>query len=91
MSIAKRASQVALVEKNPPADAGDARHGFSSWAGKIPWRRKWQPAPVFLLGKSHGQRSLVGSSPWGCKESDTTEHARSHIQEATLCRTAQMH
>ena len=51
MSIAKRASQVALVEKNPPADAGDARHGFSSWAGKIPWRRKWQPAPVFLPGK----------------------------------------
>ena len=38
------------------------------------WRRKWQPTPVFLPGKSHGQRSLVGySSPWGCKESDTTE------------------
>ena len=37
------------------------------------WRRKWQPTPVFLPGKSHGQRSLVGYSPWGCKESDTTE------------------
>ena len=34
---------------------------------KIPWRKKWQPSPVFLPGKSHGQRSLVGYSPWGCK------------------------
>ena len=49
------------------------RHGFSPWVGKIPWRRKWQPTPVFLSGKSHGQRSLVGYSPWGCQESDTTE------------------
>ena len=39
---------------------------------KTPWRRKWQPAPVFLP-ESHGQRSLAGSSPWGCKESDTPE------------------
>ena len=37
------------------------------------WRRKWQPTPVFLPGKSHERRSLVGYSPWGCKESDTTE------------------
>ena len=43
------------------------RHGFDSWVGKIPWRRKWQPTPVFLPGESHGQRSLVGYSPWGCK------------------------
>ena len=41
--------------------------------GKIPWRRKWQPTPVLLPGKSHGQRSLVGYSPWGRQESDTTE------------------
>ena len=40
---------------------------FNPWAGKIPWRRKWQSTPVFLPGKSHGQRSLVGYSPWGCK------------------------
>ena len=40
---------------------------------KIPWRRKWWPTPVFLPGESHGQRSLAGYSPWGCKESDTTE------------------
>ena len=41
--------------------------------GEIPWRRQWQPTPVLLPGKSHGQRSLVGYSPWGHKESDTTE------------------
>ena len=36
------------------------RHGFSPWAGKIPWNRKWEPTPTFLLGQSPGQRSLVG-------------------------------
>ena len=41
------------------------RCGFSLWVGKIPWRRKWKPTLVFLPGKSHGQRSLVGYSPWG--------------------------
>ena len=45
---------------------------FDPWVGKIPWRRKWQPTPVLLPGKSHGQRSLVGYSPWGRKESDMT-------------------
>uniref|UniRef100_A0A4W2HA23 Uncharacterized protein n=1 Tax=Bos indicus x Bos taurus TaxID=30522 RepID=A0A4W2HA23_BOBOX len=40
---------------------------FNSWAGKIPWRRKWQPNPVFLPGESHGQRSLVGCSLWNRK------------------------
>ena len=49
------------------------RCSFDPWVRKIPWRRKWQPIPVFLLGKSHGQRSLVGYSPWGCKEIDRTE------------------
>ena len=42
-------------------------------------RRQWQPTPVFLPGKSHGQRSLVGCSPWGCKESDTTEWLHFHF------------
>ena len=51
------------------------RCGFDPWVWKIPWRRKWQPTPVFLPGKSHGQRSLAGYSPWGCKELDTTEVA----------------
>ena len=47
-------------------------HGFNLWAGKISWRRKWQPTPVYLPDKSHGQRSLAG--PWGLKASDTVEH-----------------
>ena len=46
---------------------------FIPLVGKIPWKRKWQPTPVFLPGKSHEQRSLAGYSPWGHKESDTTE------------------
>ena len=49
------------------------RCGLDPWVGKISWRRAWQPTPVFLPGESHGQRSLVGYSPWGHKESDTTE------------------
>ena len=47
---------------------------FDPWVRKIPWRRKWQPTPVFLPGKSHGQRSLAGCSPGSHKESDTNEH-----------------
>ena len=47
------------------------------WVGKISWRRKWQPTPVFLPGESHGWSSLVGYSPWGGKELDTTEQIRS--------------
>ena len=43
------------------------RHGFYSWVGNIPWRKKWQPNLVFLPGKSHGQRSLAGYSPGGRK------------------------
>ena len=63
-----------LVVQNPSANAGDVRGlGVHPWVRKIPWRRKWQPTPVFLPGKSHGQRSLVGYSPWGRKESDMTE------------------
>ena len=49
------------------------RPGFNPWVGKIPWRREWLSSPVFLPGESHGQRSLVGYSPWGRKESDKTE------------------
>ena len=61
--------------KNLPTKAGDARDmGFNPWVRKILWRRKWQPSPVFLPGKSHGQRNLVGYSPWDCKELDVTEH-----------------
>ena len=55
---------------------------FDPWVGKIPWRRAWQPTLVSLPRESHGQRSLVGYSPWGRKESgmnEATEHAWSHF------------
>ena len=55
------------------------RYRFNSWAGKMPWRRKWQPTPVFLPGQSHGQRSLVGYSPWGRKDSDTSVQLSTHV------------
>ena len=64
------ASLVARQVKNLPASG---RPGFNPWVVKIPWRRAWQSTPVFLPGESHGQRSLEGCSPWGCKETDTTE------------------
>ena len=69
------ASQVVIVVKNLPANAGDTKRcKFNPWVGKIPWRRKWQPTPVFFPGESHGERSLEGYSPLGCHESDTTKH-----------------
>ena len=58
------------------------RPGFDPWLGKIPWRRKWRPTPVLLPGKFHGQRSLVGYSPWGCEELDPTE--RLHLTSLVL-------
>ena len=55
--------------KNPLAMQELQESGFDPWVRKIPWRRAWRPTLVFLPG----QRSLAGYSPWGCKESDTTE------------------
>ena len=56
---------------------------------KIPWRRAWQPTPVFLPGKFHGQRSLAGYSPWDCKELDVTEctHVYTHTHTHTHTHT----
>ena len=54
-----------------------------SWVGRIPWRRKWQPNPVLLPGKSHGWRSLIGYSPWGHKELDTAENL--HFTHCLYC------
>ena len=72
-----------LAVKNLPANAGDIRDiGSIPGSGRFPWRRAWQPTPVFLPGESHGQRSLVGYSPQCLKESDTTEvtqHARTGL------------
>ena len=56
-------NKVVLVVKNMTVNAGDMRHGFDPWVKKIPWRRKWQPTPIFFLGEFHGQKSLVGYGP----------------------------
>ena len=64
------------------------RHGFNPWVRNIsifPQRRKWQPTPVFLPAKSQGQRSLVGYSPWGCKQSDMAECT--HVVPCTCSKT----
>ena len=66
------------------ASACNAGDQFDPWVRKIPWRRKWQPTPVFLPGESQGQRSLVGSSPQGHKESDMTERLHFHFCTWTL-------
>ena len=58
--------------------------GFDLWVGKNPWRREWQPTPVFLPGESHGQRSLVGYSPSGHKELDTTERLNNNRNACVL-------
>ena len=75
--IAKlRASQVALVAKNPPDNVRDIRDmGSNPWVGKTPWRRAWQPTPIFLPGESHRQRSLVGYSP--------QDHTKLHLTEVS--------
>ena len=62
--------------KNLPAKKEMKETGFDPWVRKIPWRRKWQPIPIFLLGKSHGQRSLAGYSSCGLKELNTAEQLR---------------
>ena len=60
--------------KNLPASAEDAGNtGSIPGSGRFPWRRKWQPTPVFLSGKPSGWRSLMGYNPGDGKESDTTE------------------
>ena len=65
---------MALVVKNLPANAGNVRDSvFDLWVRKILWRREWQSTPGFLPGEFHGQRSLVGCSPWGHTELDMTD------------------
>ena len=71
-----------LSNKEPACQCRRCR--FCPWVGKIPWSRKWQPTPVFLPGKSHGQRSLVGYSPWGRKEPDMTEQLHDNKNECSM-------
>ena len=66
------------------------RHGFDSWVREIPRRREWQPTLVFLPGKSHGQRSLAGYSPWGREETDTTERLTFNSYGYVLANTRKM-
>ena len=61
------------------------RHEFNPWVGKIPWRRKWQPSPVFLHGKPHGQRSLVGYSPWGSQRVGHNQMSKQQEDSNPLC------
>ena len=61
------------------------RHRFDPWVRKIPWRRTWQPIPLLLTGKSHEERSLVGYSPWDCKELDMTECKHTFIKASCNC------
>ena len=71
-----RASLVAQTVKNLPAIAGNSCNAGNVGlipVRKIPWRNKWLPTPVFLPGEFYGHRSLVGYSPWGLNESDTTK------------------
>ena len=78
-------SQVALVVKNQPSNAGKTR--VQSLGLKIPWSEKWQPPSVFLPGKFHGQRTRVGYRSWGHKESDTTEHMSVYCGSSTELRS----
>ena len=64
----------------PMQDTQETQVQFNLWVRKVPWRIKWQPTAVFLPGKSHGQRSLVGYSPWGQKELETTQRL------STICK-----
>ena len=82
-----------MVE-NLPANSGDKRrHQFDAWVRKIPWRRAWQPTPVFLPGESHGQKSLAAYGPQTHRESDTTEATqRKHSIEVKLqCHRVSVH
>ena len=73
VQVSNSAFQIALMVKNLPANAGDIRHGFNPWVGKISWRRVWHLTPVFLPRESHEQRSQAGYSPQGCTQLDMTE------------------
>ena len=63
------------------------RPRFNPWVRKIPWRLEWLPTPVFLPGEAHGQRSLAGYSPWGHRESYTTDHTHTHPHTHTHTHT----
>ena len=71
-TIAKRDSGLPWWLSGKESACQCRRRRFDPGVGKFPWRRKWQPTPVFLPGKSQGQKSLASYGSWGCKESDMT-------------------
>ena len=71
--VTKSQTQRTILLSFPLCTVGEIIHCYNHYS----WRRKWQSTPVLLPGKSHGQRSLVGYSPWGCQESDMTEQLHS--------------
>ena len=73
-----------LSYKESACNAGAGKCRFDPWIGNITWRRKWQPTPVFLPGKFHEQRRLVGYSLWDRKESDTTERVYTYVFGRTI-------
>ena len=77
--------------KISPCNAGDLGliPGSDPWVRKIPWRRKWQPTPVFLPGEFHAQRNLVGYSPWDHKETGQ-DRATNHIHTHMGCQDSYM-
>ena len=75
------------VVKNLFAIKEIRRHGFDPWIRKIPWRRAWQPTPVFMPGESHGQRSLVGYNPQGGTELDAMKWLSRHASMHTHIHT----
>ena len=80
----------ALV-KNLPASAGDPRGKFDPWVGKMPWRRAWQPTPVFLPGELHGQRSLAGCTPWDWKALDRIADLQCCVNSAAQKSDSRIH
>ena len=79
-----RSTEVALVVKNLPANAGYVRDAVRSLSWEEPWRRAWQSTPVFLPGEPPGKRSLVGYSPQGCTESNIPEATQHVRKEKTI-------
>ena len=74
LMISSRASWWLSGKESTCRSSRCRRRGFDPWVGKVPWRRKWQPTPVFLPGEFHGQRSLADHSPRGCRIRSTIQH-----------------
>ena len=86
-----QASQVASGKESACQCRRCKRCRFDPWVKKIPWNRKWQPTSVFLPGKFCGPRSLMGYSPWSCKELGTTKHACASLAHIKYPKPSHLH